>query len=132
MPKERLSMMKIKEVLRLKFAAGLSNRQIAASCGASHSTIGQYLRRAEEAGIGWPMPERLSETELEQRLFPQRIAGNTLPRVMPDWAAVYQQMKRKGVTLILLWQEYKEQHSETGYHYSQFNHHYRQSVAWMC
>jgi len=90
MPKERLSIVKIKEVLRLKFAADLSNRQIAASCGASHSTIGQHLRRAEEAGIGWPLPEGLSETELEQRLFaqPQRIVGNTLARVMPDWAAV--------------------------------------------
>jgi hypothetical protein len=128
MPKERLSIVKIKEVLRLKFAAGLSNRQIAASCGASHSTIGQYLRRAEEAGIGWPLPEEMSQRELEQRLFaqPQRIAGDTLPRVMPDWAAVHQQMKRKGVTLMLLWQEYKEQHPETGYQYSQFNHHYRQ------
>ncbi len=69
MPKERLSVVKIKEVLRLKFTAGLSNRQIAASCGASHSTIGQYLRRTQEAGIGWQLPEQMSETELDQRLF---------------------------------------------------------------
>ena len=95
MPKERLSVVKIKEVLRLKFAAGLSNRQIAASCGASHSTIGQYLRRAEEAGIGWPLPEELSETELEQRLFaqPQRLAAKSPPRRVPDWAALHRQMK---------------------------------------
>lgn len=128
MPKERLSIVKIKEVLRLKFAAGLSNRQIAASCGASHSTVGQYLRRAEEAGIGWPLPEEISETELEQRLAgqPQRSTDNAPPRVMPDWAEVHQQMKRKGVTLMLLWQEYKEQHPDAGYQYSQFNHHYRQ------
>ncbi len=128
MPKERLSVMKIKEVLRLKFASGLSNRQIAASCGVSHSTIGQYLRRAQEAGIGWPLPEERSETELEQRLFaqPQRIAAKSPPRMVPDWAAVHQQIKRKGVTLMLLWQEYKEQYPETGLQYSQFNHHYRQ------
>ena len=127
MPKERLSIVKIKEVLRLKFAAGLSNRQIAASCGVSHSTIGQYLCRAEEAGIGWPLPEEMSETELEQRLFaqPRGIAAKAPPRKVPDWAAVHQQMKRKGVTLMLLWQEYKEQYPETGYQYSQFNHHYR-------
>jgi transposase len=128
MPKERLSIVKIKEVLRLKFAVGLSNRKIAVSGGVSHSTIGQYLRRAKEAGIGWPLPESLSETELEQRLFvePQRLAGNTPPRVLPEWAPIHQQMKRKGVTLILLWQEYKEQHPEAGYQYSQFAHHYRQ------
>ena len=128
MPKERLSVVKIREVLRLKFAADLSNRQIAASCGVSHSTVGEYLRRSKEAGIGWPLPEELSETELEQRLFaePRRLAGNERPRVLPDWPQVHQQMRRKGVTLMLLWQEYKEQHPERGYHYSQFAHLYRQ------
>ena len=131
MPKERLSVVKIREVLRLKFAADLSNRQIAARCGVSHSTIGQYLRRAQEAGIGWPLPEALSESELEQRLFvePQRLAGKAHPRVVPDWAHIHQQMRRKGVTLMLLWQEYKEQHPEASYQYSQFAHHYRQWVG---
>ena len=128
MPKERLSVVKITEVLRLKFAADLSNRDIAASCGVSHSTVGEYLRRSKEAGIGWPLPEELSETELEKRLFvePRRLAGNERPRVLPDWPQVHQQMRRKGVTLMLLWQEYKEQHPEAGYQYSQFAHHYRQ------
>jgi transposase len=128
MPKERLSIVKIKEVLRLKFAVGLSNRKIAASCGVSHSTIAQYLRRAKGAGLGWPLPEECSETELEQRLFaqPGRLAGNELPRVLPEWGQIHQQMKRKGVTLMLLWQEYKEQYPEAGYQYSQFAHRYRQ------
>ena len=128
MPKERLSIVKIKEVLRLKFAVGLSNREIAASCGVSHSTIGQYLRRAQEASIGWPLPEALSESELEQRLFaqPRRLAGHVLPRVVPEWPRIHQQMKRKGVTLMLLWQEYKEQHPDAGYQYTQFAYRYRQ------
>ena len=128
MPKERLSNVKIKEVLRLKFDADLSNRQIGASLRISHSTVANYLQRAEKAGIGWPLPEELSETQLEQRLFaePQRLCGNDTPRVLPDWAEIHQQMKRKGVTLMLLWQEYKEQHPERGYQYSQFAHHYRQ------
>jgi transposase len=80
MPKERLSIVTIKEVLRLKYAVGLSNRQIAASGGVSHSTIAQYLRRAQEAGLTWPLPEGLSDTELEQRLFrqPERLADNVL------------------------------------------------------
>jgi transposase len=128
MPKERLSIVTIKEVLRLKYAVGLSNRQIAASGGVSHSTIAQYLRRAQEAGLTWPLPEGLSDTELEQRLFrqPERLADKQPPRVRPDWTEVHQQMKRKGVTLLLLWQEYKEQHPESSYQYSQFAHHYRQ------
>ena len=66
MPKERLSNVKIKEVLRLKFDAALSNRQIGASLSISHSTVADYLHRAEEAGIGWPLPEELSESQLEQ------------------------------------------------------------------
>ena len=102
MPKERLSNVKIKEVLRLKFDADLSNRQIGASLRISHSTVANYLQRAEKAGIGWPLPEELSETQLEQRLFaePQRLCGHDTPRVLPDWAEIHQQMKRKGVTLM--------------------------------
>ena len=65
MPKERVSNVKIKEVLRLKFDADLSNRQIGASLCISHSTVADYLHRAEEAGIGWPLPEELSESQLE-------------------------------------------------------------------
>ena len=128
MPKERLSNVKIKEVLRLKFDADLSNRQIGASLAISHSTVANYLHRAEEAGIGWPLPEELSESQLEQRLFaePKRLCGNNPPRVVPDWSQIHQQMKRKGVTLMLLWQEYQEQHGERGYHYSHFADLYRQ------
>ena len=128
MPKERVSNVKIKEVLRLKFDADLSNRQIGASLAISHSTVANYLHRAEEAGIGWPLPEGLSESQLEQQLFaePKRLCGNDSPRVMPDWSEIHQQMKRKGVTLMLLWQEYQEQYPERGYHYSQFAHLYRQ------
>ena len=71
MPKKRLSIVKIKEVLRLKYAVGLSHRQIAVSSGVSHSTIADYLRRAKAADRHWPLPEELSEMELEQRLFAQ-------------------------------------------------------------
>ena len=128
MPKERLSNVKIKEVLRLKFDADLTNRQIGASLAISHSTVANYLHRAKEVGIGWPLPEGLSETELERRLFaePKRLCGNDTPRVMPDWPEIHQQMKRKGVTLMLLWQEYKEEHPERGYQYSHFAELYRQ------
>ncbi|MCP4387370.1 MAG: IS21 family transposase [Gammaproteobacteria bacterium] len=128
MPKERLSNVKIKEVLRLKFDAGLSNRKIGNSLHISHSTVADDLHRAEQAGLCWPLPEELSERQLEQQLFaePKRLCGNDTPRVIPDWSEIHRQMRRKGVTLMLLWQEYKEQHPERGYHYSQFAHWYRQ------
>ena len=70
MAKARLSVRKIKEVLRLKHACALSKRQIAEICKISHSTVGEYLERANKAGIGWPLPEGLTDQELEQRLFP--------------------------------------------------------------
>lgn len=72
MPRERLSMRKITEVLRLKFDIGLSNRKIADSCSISRSTVADYLGRAARAGIGWPLPDGLSETALEQASFPGR------------------------------------------------------------
>ncbi len=120
--------MKIKDVLRLKFDVGLSHRQIGISLGISHSTVAGYLRRAARAGLGWPVPEAWSETDLEQALFvqPHRVAGHAPARVPPDWPDIHQQLKRKGVTLLLLWQEYKERHGAAGYQYSQFSHHYRQ------
>ena len=86
--------MKLEELLRLKFAAGLSNRQIAKSCGVARSTVAQYLRRAEQAGIGWPLPEGMSDTELEQRLFP--ATGQRPPnaqRPTPEWVDIHQELR---------------------------------------
>ena len=74
-PAERLSMRKIKEILRLRFELGLGNRQIARSCLIKHSTVADYLRRAVAASLDrWPLPAELDETELEKRLFPPRTA----------------------------------------------------------
>ena len=70
MPAKRLSMRKIREVLRLKWAAGMSNRRIAASCGVSRPTVSEYLRRAESAGLGWPLPADMGDVRLERLLFP--------------------------------------------------------------
>ena len=70
MPAKRLSMRKIKEVLRLKRGQGLSNRKIAAACGSARPTVSEYLRRAEEADLSWPLPGDLTDTHLEQLLFP--------------------------------------------------------------
>jgi len=73
MARTRLPMRKIKEVLRLKHEAGRGHGEIARSCGIAHSTVLEYLQRAEAAGLCWPLPEALSEAELEQRLFPAEV-----------------------------------------------------------
>jgi transposase len=119
-------MRKIKEVLRLKWAQGLSNRQIAKACGIGRPTVGEYLRRAAEAGLAWPLPADLDEATLERQLFPPPPSLPAQTRGVPDWSRVHQELKRKGVTLFLLWQEYRETHPE-GYQYSWFCDHYR---AW--
>lgn len=124
MSQERLSMRKIEEILRLKYEAGLTHRAIARSCSVSPSTVSEYVTHAKAAGLSWPLPEGLSAEKLEALLFPQgdSASGRRIPQ--PDWAAVYKELRRKGVTLSLLWVEYRQERPD-GYGYSQFCHHYR-------
>lgn len=119
-------MRRIKEVLRLHHESGLGQRQIGRALGISHATVREYLRRAGESGVSWPLPAALSETQLEQRLFPPLIMMPAGERPLPDWAALHKELKRKGVTLFLLWQEYKAVYPD-GYQYSWFCERYR---AW--
>ena len=126
MPAKRLSMRKIKEVLRLKWAKGLSNRRIAAACGIGRPTVSEYLRRASEAGLTWPLPSDLDDTHLERCLFPPPPALPADARGIPDWASIRRELKHKSVTLFLLWQEYRQANPD-GYQYSWFCEHYR---AW--
>ena len=126
MPAERLSMRKIREVLRLKWDSGLSNRRIARSCAVGRPAVAEYLRRAAEAGLSWPLPADLDDAALERRLFPRPASLPAGLHTVPDWAQAHQELKRKGVTLMLLWQEYQVLFPE-GYQYSAFCKHYR---AW--
>jgi len=123
MAQERLTLRKIREILRLQ-DAGLSNRAIARACKISNSTVGEYLRRAQTAGLHWPLPEELSEDELLQQLFPQSSHKHTPERPLPKWETVREELKQKGVTLKLLWIEYREKHPD-GYGYTQFCDSYR-------
>ena len=118
-------MRKIREVLRLYFAAALSVRAMARSLRVSPSTVGDYLRRAEVAGLTWPLPDSVDDAGLERRLFPAPLPSGT-SRPLPAWSEVHQELRRKGVTLSLLWQEYKATHPE-GRQYSRFCEQYR---AW--
>lgn len=125
MPQERLSVRKIREVIRLHFEAGLSNRAVARACQVSNSTVGEYLERAEKAGLNWPLPEGLSDEELYRRLYPEE--SNPKPasdRPMPDWEEVHRELSKRGVTLTLLWQEYREKHPN-GYGFTQFRVYYQ-------
>jgi len=123
---ERLSMRKIREVLRLKFDFDLTDRQISKSVKVTRSTIAEYLRRFAESGIAWPLPASLSDAALETQLFPPKPALADALRPLPDWPLTHQELRRQGVTLFLLWQEYKVNHPD-GFRYSWFCEHYR---AW--
>ena len=126
MPAVRLSVRKIREVLRLKFEGGQTNRRIARSCRISRPTVADYLLRFEEAGLVWPAAAALDDTTLESKLFPAAPMAPTAERAVPDWSHVNRELRRKGVTLTLLWHEYKAAHPE-GYQYSWFCDQYR---AW--
>ena len=118
-------MRQIKEVLRLKFEAKLSHERIAAATGLSKGAVTSYLKRALEAGIGWPLVPQIDDTALEARLF--RVASVVAAgHAAPDFAHIHQELKRKGVTLTLLWEEYSAAHPGYAYRYSQFCFHYGQ------
>jgi transposase len=125
--KERFSMRKIHEVLRLKWESRLPHRTIAQSRGASPGTVSDYVQRAQAIGPTWPLPNELDEEALYRRLFPQptSTSGPVIPQ--PDWAALHTQLRRPGVTLRLLWVEYREANPD-GYAYTQFCEHYRESA----
>lgn len=112
-------MRKIREALRLRHECGRSHREIARSLNIAHSSVREYLRRASEAGVSWPVPADWDDVRLESALFP-RLPPSTVPRAEPDWSWAHRELARhKGVTLQLLWLEYKQVHAD-GYQYSRF------------
>ena len=99
-------MRKIREALRLSFE-GLSTREMALGLAIGRTTLREYLGRARDAGLSWPLPDALSDADLEHVLFPRRSADSSQPIPQPDWTYVHAELRRKGVTLSLLWQEYR-------------------------
>jgi transposase len=120
---KRLPMRKIRDALRLR-ASGLSMRKIASSLGVGQSTLSDYLKRAARAGFAWPLPENLTDAAIEAMLF--QPAGGATRRVQgqPDWPVIHRELRRKDVTLALLWEEYRAAEPE-GYGYSRFCELYR-------
>jgi transposase len=125
MPGRRLPMRKIRDVLRLR-AGGLSKRKIAISLGVGATAAGDCIRRARRAGLAWPLPDDLGDEALEARLFPASagLAAIKARRPQPDWPAIHRELRRKGVTLQLLWEEHRATHPD-GHGYSRFCELYR-------
>ena len=117
-------MRKIREALRLE-AAGLTNRQIGVSLGVGRTTVGDYLERAKQADLNWPLPDDLDDAALEKRLFATADKGRRKMRPLPGWANIHRELSKRSVTLMLLWEEYRAIHPD-GYGYSQFCELYRQ------
>lgn len=115
-------MRRVKEVLRLAHELGYSSRQIEESVRRGRTTVGAYLARARQAGVRYADVAAMSEAAVEAVLF--KCREPTVVRPAPDWNAVAAEMRRRGVTLLLLWREYRDEHPD-GYSYSQFRRHYR-------
>jgi len=112
-------MRKIQEVLRLRYGLGLGQRQIARSCSIAQATVHEYLKRAQAAGIAWPLPEGLDDARLEEVLFgpsPRRVYESC--RFLPDFAHLHQELlTHRHLTLQLWWEEYRQDHPD-GYSYT--------------
>ncbi len=118
-------MRKTKDILRLAQETDLTNRQIARSLNVSPSTVAECLKRADAAGLTWPFdPGEMDEGRIEEILYPEKKAPT---RPLPEWKDVHRELSRKGVTLMLLWQEYAEANGDGCYSYSQFARRY---AAW--
>jgi len=129
MPAVRTTMKTIRELLRLKFEANLTQRQIAKILDMGLGTVSLHLRRIKDVGLSWPLPEDMDDKQLEAKLFPSSPAPTRLGFVEPDYANIHEELKKKGVTKQLLWEEYKQSYSDNGYQYSQYCQRYRDWIG---
>lgn len=124
MARKPIEMKKIREVLRLRLDRKASVREIASACNIGRTTVDEYLHRAAAAGLAWPLPEEITDACLERRLFPPRPSKGEPAKPVPDWNSVRVRLSRKGMTLLLLWQQYRKDHPD-GYGYSRYAGLYR-------
>lgn len=120
----RMSVRKIREILKLRWEDGLSNREVAINCNVSPSTVSDLVQRAVHADLSWPSVQQMTDQALEELLYVD-IGLRKPADVMPDWQKIHQEMSRPGDGLKLLWWEYKEARPD-GFQYTQFCYHYRQ------
>ena len=119
-------MRNIRDILRLRLAAGLSFRQISASTKVSIGAIAKLVSRAEALGLSWPLAPDLDDVQLARLFYPGADAAPSSRYEVPDWSTLHQELKRKDMTKRLLWEEYTQQYPNRCYSYSQFCDRYRQ------
>lgn len=128
MPKPRMALRMIKDVLRSKWEAGLSHAQTAAALRISKGAVAKYLGLAEAAGLTWEAVSAMEEAQIEAALLPKAAAAGRFAE--PDWGRVHAELSRKGVTLMLLWEEYAAAHpGRRTWRYTQFCAHYKAFAA---
>src|SRR5258706_12311488 len=115
----RMSMRKIREVLRLTHELGLTVRQVREATGVGKTAVSEYVSRAKVVGITWPIPPEISDAELERRLFTPAGFHEGSTKRLPDWTKGHEELKRRGVTLMSLWGEHRAAHVD-GHGYSRF------------
>ena len=123
-------MRKLRDILRLRFEAGLTFRQIQGATRASVGLIQKLIARAEALGLGWPLPTDLDDAALEALFYPQVEPSKPTRHVQPDCIEIHQQLKQKGVTLQLLWEEYRSQVGNRAYSRSQYCDIYRRCLLY--
>lgn len=118
-------MRKIRDILRLRGTGGLSIRQISASTKISVGAIQKLLTKAAALELSWPLPDDLNDAQLAQLFYPDADTDTASRCQVPDWPAIHQELKGKGMTKLLAWEEYTQQYPNRCYSYSQFCDRYR-------
>jgi transposase len=112
-------MRQIKEILRLRYEQGKNQREIKNLCGIGKTTVQEYLSRAQAVGITWPVPDGITDVQLEKMLFPDKQISMVEKAPIP-FQYIAQELRRPNVTMWLLWEEYKAENPDNGYQYSFF------------
>jgi transposase len=115
----KVSMRKIREVLRLTHELGLSVRQVREATGVGKTAVSEYVNRAKVVGVTWPIPPEISDAELDRLLFTPAGFHDGSTKPLPDWTKVHEELKRRGVTLMILWEEHRAEYVD-GHGYSRF------------
>lgn len=105
MSRRRTDMRKLREIIRLHFESGMSANRIATSVNVARSVVQEYLRRARVHDLSWPLPAGMDDAQLENLLYPITVQGQQYAE--PDWQALHEQLKEKGITRELVWLDYK-------------------------
>lgn len=129
MSAERITMYKLRELLRLKFSAKLKHRQIGRALNISPATVSYYTQAARQAGLTWPLPEDLDDAELIKLIEPlaKQLRNQPPKKTLPKWEDIHKELQKKHMTLVLLWEDYSKANPGNHYSYSQFTRYYK---AW--